>query len=123
MSKANKTTATYDVEEYYFNEYYRVLVIKDEEGYVVSVDVYESKWSHSNYKSTCIDDTCLLAKEVEAGDLELNISGVRKLVIIGVKVGNKAEVISVKWILNHKPSYEELETIFKKSWQLVKQVS
>jgi len=105
-------------EELYFDEFYRVLVLRDESGYLVSVDVYAKKNSFEYSNRICIDKVCLLVKELETPREVLH--GVIKVLIVAVKVhDNPVEVVSVKWILDHKPSREEIEELYKASWRLL----
>mgnify|MGYP001772586198 CR=1 FL=1 len=108
------------IEEYYFNEYYRVLVIEDEEGYVVSVDVYKNSWKYEDAESICVENTCLLLKKIK-GNPTSNITGVKEVIVIGARVGSSLETINVKWLLDHKPSLEEVRAIYESSWQLISQ--
>lgn len=107
-----------EVEEYYFDDYYRVIVIRSSQYYVVSVDVYVNHWIFDVYESTCIEDTCLLVKKLGEDALEC-ISGVREIMVVGVKVGSKLETINVKWFVDHRPSAQEVETIYRCSWKLI----
>ncbi|MCC6034299.1 MAG: hypothetical protein LM567_02210 [Desulfurococcaceae archaeon] len=105
-------------EEIYFDEFYRVLVLSEKDNFIVSVDVYVKKASFESPKETCIDNICLLLKEVK--DASRTLLGVINILVVAIKVReNPVEVISVKWILNHKPSREEIEYIYKKSWEIV----
>lgn len=104
-------------EEVYFDEFYRVLVLGEKGKYIVSVDVYakSEKFEYSN--STCVDNVCLLVKEVK--ELPSSVQGIIKTLIIAVKVlENPVEIVSVKWLLDHKPSREEIEKIYRESWRL-----
>lgn len=107
-----------DVEEYYFDDYYRVVVVKDGQDYVVSVDVYKNSWAYDVYESICVENTCLFVKRL-SGDSTRCVSGVREVMITGVKVGSKVETINVKWILDHKPSFQEVGALYECSWRLI----
>lgn len=108
------------LEEYYFDEYYRVLVMGEENKYVVSVDVYYASWKYSEYRELCVGEVCLLVKDILPSEVKVSISGVEKISVIGVKVKDKCETINVKWIMNRKPTNEEISSIYKDSWSIVK---
>jgi len=111
-------SGTHYYEEIYFDEFYRVLVLSEESSFIVSVDVYMKKASFESSKKTCIDDICLLLREVEEASRAL--PGVIRVLVVAIKVReNPVEVVSVKWILDHKPSKEEIKDIYKKSWELI----
>lgn len=107
------------VEEYYFDDYYRVLVMVDGTKYIVSVDVYYVGWNYNEYKELCVGEICLLVKElIPIGRMDsINIE---KIVVIGTRVGNKLETINVKWIMDSKPSDSEMLKIFKSSWRIAR---
>jgi hypothetical protein len=111
-------SGTHHYEEIYFDEFYRVLVLSEKSSFIVSVDVYMKKTSFESSKKTCIDDICLLLKEVEEASKAL--PGVIRVLVVAIKVReNPVEVVSVKWILDHKPGREEIEHIYKESWGLI----
>lgn len=105
------------IREYYFDEYYRVIVVRDGEKYVVSVDVYRPNWVFSDHREICAENTCLLFKELD--NRVMGVSGVEKTIIIGAKTGNRVETINVKWIIDHEPSEEEIREMYKYSWSIV----
>lgn len=108
------------LEEYYFDDYYRVLVINEEGKYVVSVDVYYANWRYSEHRELCIEEVCLLVKEITPSQVKANVDGVMKIMVIGTKVKDKHETINVKWIMNRKPSSNEILGIYRDSWNIVK---
>ena len=107
------------IEEHYLNDYYRVLVIRDNDKYIVSVDVYRAEWKYQDYFVNCINEVCLLFKEIENLDISIDLNGVEKIIVIGSRVKDKYETINVKWILNHKPSQTEVEKIYQYSWKII----
>lgn len=108
------------VEEHYFDEYYRVIVISEEGKYIVSVDVYRVGWSYKNYKEICIENICLLLKELPINLVGTTLRGVEKVILVGTRVGDKYETINVKWIVDHKPSDVELQELYDFSWKLIR---
>ena len=108
----------YYLEEYYFDNFYRVLVVRENEKYVVSVDVYYNEWKRIDQKEVCVENTCLLVKEVDPNDVKALFQSVEKIFIIGVKVNDKLETVNVKWVFNSKPSREVMEKIYKYSWKI-----
>jgi hypothetical protein len=106
------------LEEYYFDNFYRVLVIRENEKYVVSVDVYYNGWKYINQKEVCVENTCLLVKEIDPNDVKAVFQSVEKIFIIGVKVNDKLETVNVKWVSNSKPNREVIEEIYKYSWKI-----
>ncbi|MCY0868903.1 MAG: hypothetical protein OWQ48_06760 [Desulfurococcus sp.] len=111
-----------NVSEYYFSEHYRVLVVEENGEFTVSVDVYREGWDFTDYTSKCIGDVCLLLKELTSDSLRIvaeGIEGVVKVAVIGVRVADKYETIGVKWVIDRKPGYAQVEAIYKASWKLV----
>ncbi|MEM2025276.1 MAG: hypothetical protein QXW94_03195 [Desulfurococcaceae archaeon] len=111
------------IEELFFDEYYRMLVLEDLNRFIISVDVYKPGWDYTNYKDVCINETCLLLKELSPSEINLDaaMGGVEKVVVVGVKVGAKFETIGVKWFMKHKPSSEEVRSIYERSWRIIRQ--
>ncbi|ADV65366.1 hypothetical protein [Desulfurococcus mucosus] len=111
------------VSEYYFSEHYRVLVIEEGDHYTVSVDVYRDEWVFTGHMEKCIGDTCLLVKELEPGStaalVDTGVEGVVKTVVIGVRVKETRETVNVKWIMGRKPSYSDVEALYRASWRLI----
>ncbi|MEM0325732.1 MAG: hypothetical protein QW733_01690 [Desulfurococcaceae archaeon] len=107
-----------DVEEYYFDDYYRVVVVRDEQDHIVSVDVYRPTWKYDSYESICVENVCLLISVLRNPEISA-IHGVKKIIVIGVKVNEKVETVNVKWIVDHKPSRSEVEAMYRESWRLV----
>lgn len=107
------------IEEYYFDDYYRVLVMVDGTKYVVSVDVYYVGWNYDEYKELCIGEICLLVKELTPIG-RIDSINIEKIVVVGTRVGNKLETINVKWIMDSKPGDNEMLKIFKNSWRVAR---
>lgn len=107
------------IEEYYFDEYYRVLVMADGAKYVVSVDVYHVGWNFNGCKELCMGEICLLVKEL-APIVKIDSINIEKIIIIGTKVGNRLETINVKWIVSNRPSDNEMLKIFRSSWKIAR---
>ncbi|MEM4490547.1 MAG: hypothetical protein QXK41_05245 [Desulfurococcaceae archaeon] len=106
------------MEEYYFDNFYRVVLLRDDEKYVVSVDVYYAGWKYDDQRKICVENTCLIIKEIDPSETSISLQDVERIFVIGVKVDNKFETINVKWILKSKPCREVIETIYKFSWKL-----
>jgi hypothetical protein len=105
-----------EVIEQYFDNFYRVVVVRDNGEYVVSVDVYYVGWTYGDHREVCIENTCLLMKELDASILRVNPCKSRKIIVIGTRLGSKAETINIKWICSEKPSGRELEELYRLSW-------
>ncbi|MEM0001143.1 MAG: hypothetical protein QXH02_06915 [Desulfurococcaceae archaeon] len=108
------------LEEYYFDDYYRVLVINEDGRYVVSVDVYYANWEYSEHRELCIEEVCLLVKEIAPSQVKVSVDGVVKVLVIGTRVGGRYETINVKWIMVRKPSSSEISSIYMDSWNIAK---
>jgi len=106
------------IKEYYFDDYYRVLVIESGSKYVISVDVYYADWKYGNYREVCIGEVCLLVKELAPSEINVNFANVEKVMVIGVRVGDKRETVNVKWIMGSKPGDDEIEGIYRHSWRI-----
>ncbi|AFL67036.1 hypothetical protein Desfe_1165 [Desulfurococcus amylolyticus DSM 16532] len=110
------------ISEYYFSDYYRVIVIEEGDSYIVSVDVYRSKWIFTDYTEKCVENTCLLLKELSPesnGNRYVDLDSVSKIIIIGVKVDDNYETINVKWVLRKKPTYSDIESLYEASWRII----
>lgn len=110
------------IEEHYFDEYYRVVVLEDASKYVVSVDVYKPSWEFSDYRSVCADSVCLLVKELLPSEVSLrvDVQGVERVVVLGVKTGDRFETINVKWFVRSKPTAEDIRQLYEHSWRMLK---
>ncbi|MEM4718182.1 MAG: hypothetical protein QXE81_05430 [Desulfurococcaceae archaeon] len=103
------------VEEYFFDNYYRVLVLPEDGKFIVSVDVYITQWNQSDQREICIENTCLLVKEINNFSPGID-QRVEKIIVIGVRVAGRDETINVKWILSGKPGFLDIEKLYKYSW-------
>jgi len=117
-----------NISEYWFHKYYRVLVIElDGSEKIVNVDVYRKGWIFDNYKETCLSNGkyCLLNYVIEDVERLKTLLGelctkVKKIGIMGVKVGEKVETINVKYFVIGDLRYDEIKELFYKSWELIK---
>lgn len=108
------------VREVFFDNYYRVLVVHGGSEYTVSVDVYHVGWIFTDYRERCIDNICLLIAEAPIPHIEGLV--VKRVLVIGIRVGERAETINVKWFIDKNPTTEDLERIYKYSWMIVRGV-
>jgi hypothetical protein len=109
-----------ELSEYYFDNFYKVLVVKSGGEYLVSVDTYIAGWYHGPPQELCIEDACLLYKEVyfeEAASLPCKPA---RVVIVGSRVRDRVETINVKWVCRERPSDEEVKRLYEISWTLAR---
>ena len=116
-----------NVSEYWFLEFYRVLVTRiDNENYV-SVDVYREEWPWSLDGSTkiCVKDEeyCLLYHVIDR-DLVNKVfdklaENIVKVEAVGVKTGDKLETVNVRYIIRGELKYNDIEQLFYNSWKLI----
>jgi len=113
------------VSEYWFMDYYRVLVISTGESNekVVSVDVYRRTWPYSDYSELCVASGryCLLYKELVPREIAYRFSRfeIKKIIVTGVRAGKISEVVNVRWLIEGQVSYSDLEELFYLSWKLI----
>lgn len=110
------------VRELHFSDYYRMLVVEEEDRLYISVDVYKKGFDYPVTKSVCVrDDFCLLYSNQARVDLEPELAGkVIELVIVGSKTPAGLETLNVRWVVKKPFSDEELRKVFDASWRLVK---
>jgi hypothetical protein len=112
-----------EVLEYYLSDYYRVVVIREGEGFLVSVDVYRKGWFFKDHEEKCVGDgkVCLMFKQLLPTSLSNELSGItEKIIVEGIRVSGIEETISVKWFLKRRPDYEDVLRIFNTSWGLIR---
>ncbi|OYT40313.1 MAG: hypothetical protein B6U89_02510 [Desulfurococcales archaeon ex4484_58] len=111
------------VSEYWFHNYYRVLVVRlNKESYLLSVDVYRNEWMFNDYEERCVSGKkyCLLYKKLEENiNIESSDLEVREVMITGVKAGDIYETINVRWIVVGKLRCNDIEKIFYRSWEII----
>ncbi|MEM3925976.1 MAG: hypothetical protein QXU22_04280 [Desulfurococcaceae archaeon] len=119
-----------DIDEYYFSDFYRTIVVKSGENeYMVSVDVYKKTdrcaLDNQDIKYTCVEDTCLIIEEVKPTLIPKSIAtiGINKVLVIGIRVSDNCEVINVKWFVNRKPTFEDVKAMFDASWWIISHIS
>jgi len=113
-----------NVAEYWFANYYRVLVINLENGSkVLSVDVYRKAWLFGESEAQCIENNkyCLLYKVLEPKPetYELKRAVIEKIIVTGVKVGDIYETVNVRWFIRGELEAPEIEKIFYWSWEII----
>ncbi len=119
-----------NVSEYWFHNYYRVLVVKTGSSYLVSVDVYRKGWiwSIDDRECVCNGEYCLLYHRVSREELA-SIDGLEDVIdrvveafIVGVKARDRLETVNVRYrIEGSSPlKYSDIEKIFYASWSLTK---
>lgn len=114
-----------NVTEYWFNNYYRVIVVDlGEDRRLVSVDVYRDKWFFDKYEEICIlnKNNCLLYSEVDPSKYRtfFNKIVVDKILVTGVKSGEVLETTSVRWFVKGSIDYNDVVKMFQYSWELIK---
>jgi len=109
--------------EYYFSDYYRVIVFREGENFIVSVDVYRKGWPFKDYEEKCVSggEVCLLFKTVPPAQLpgEPPLLA-EKIIVEGVRVSGVEETISVKWFFKGELGQEDVSKVFNASWSLIK---
>jgi len=110
-----------NVSEYWFHNYYRVLVIDRGDGLkILSVDVYRRGWFFDKYDSKCVDQNyCLLYAYIDNPKTMLNKVVVEKIIVTGVKARDTYETINVRWFIRGDLTYSVVEEIFYASWELI----
>ncbi len=121
-----------NVSEYWFYNYYRVLVIELDKEYVVEVDVYRKDWPFKDVdKIECLSNKkyCMLYKSISPEYImsnnllsdEVLVKSLNKVIIVGVKVGERSEVINVRYFINKDIMlrYDYLESLFYSSWRII----
>ncbi len=105
--------------EYWFLDYYRVLKIRSNGKYLLSIDVYRRGFPFEpSYRECVMDDKyCLLYHEYPID--RVGIDGVERVVITGVKAGDRYETVNVRWVLSIDPGYDLIEEIFYRSWEVI----
>ncbi len=105
--------------EYWFLDYYRVLKVRSNDKYVLSVDVYRRRYPFRPEEENCLEDGkyCIYYNRIDPG--ETGVKGVIDVIVTGIKAGKVVETVNVRWILDHDPQYSEIEEIFKKSWIII----
>lgn len=102
------------IEEYYFDDFYRVILVEEEGGYTLSVDVYLPYWPFGEYEKSCVQtdekEVCLLFKELEMSEFT---DLVEKVVVTGSLIGGEYETINVKYFLKKRPSTEEVRQLYE----------
>ncbi|QOR94857.1 hypothetical protein IMZ38_02765 [Thermosphaera chiliense] len=109
--------------EYYFSDYYRVIVFREGENFIVSVDVYRKGWPFKDYEEKCVAEgqVCLLFKTISPAQLPGEpLLSVEKIIVEGVRVSGVEETISVKWFFKGELGQEEVSKVFNASWSLIK---
>lgn len=108
------------IEEYYFDDFYRVILVEEEEGYTLSVDVYLPYWPFGESEKSCVTadgrEICLLFKELEINEFT---DLVGKVVVTGSLIGGESETINVKYFLKRRPSTEEVRQLYEYASRLL----
>lgn len=112
------------VSEYWFLDYYRVLVVDLGDGSrFISVDVYRRDWRFKDYDIECVGDGkyCLLYKTLKPDPSKYVLSRARieRIVVTGVKASDRYETVNVRWFVKGDLSYSDIEKIFYWSWELI----
>lgn len=113
-----------NVTEYWFNNYYRVLVVDLGSGKkFVSIDVYRDKWLFNNYEQVCVlnNEYCLLYSEIEPGKYGcfFNNIVINKILVSGFKSNNVFETTNVRWFITGELSYSDVLKLFHYSWEII----
>ncbi|WP_448579193.1 hypothetical protein [Thermosphaera sp.] len=112
-----------EVFEYYFSDYYRVVVFKEGDAFIASVDVYRKGWPFKDYEEKCVaeGEVCLLFKIILPDQLpgEPPLS-TEKIMVEGIRVSGVEETISVKWFFKGKLEQDDVSRVFNASWSLIK---
>lgn len=110
------------VSEYYFSDYFRVVLLRDGDQFIASVDVYRKGWFFSGHEEKCVSDNrvCVMFKRVDPSILPKDFSLIiDQVIIVGARISGVEETISVKWVLKKEPSYDEISRIYELSWRII----
>ncbi len=106
------------VEEYWFDEHYRVYKIRLREGKtVLSIDVYREGYPLQPEDTMSLGQASLLYSHLDPG--KLGVPGVEKVEVVGLEVPGRRETISVRVYLDRDPGPGEVEEIYRRARRIV----
>ncbi|WP_440058923.1 hypothetical protein ACSU1N_03775 [Thermogladius sp. 4427co] len=109
------------VREVYFSNYYRVLLVEEEDRVFISVDVYKKGFDFSISKSMCVrEDFCLLYSSLDPGSYKgLLPENVLSIEVVGARTPAGLETLNVRWVVKKPVDNDLLKKIFEASWKIV----
>jgi len=116
-----------NISEYWFHEYWRVLLIGSGDHLIVSVDVYRTGWFWNTDSMECLSDGkyCLLYHNVSRDELDRVLGELSKYIvkaeIVGVKAGERFETVNVRYTVSRdrELTYNDISDLFYSSWKLI----
>jgi len=116
-----------NISEYWFHDYWRVLVIELSDRLIISVDVYRDTWLWNTDSIECIDDKnyCILYYKVSKDELNKVFGELSKYFIdaeiVGIKAKDRFETVNVRYKVSgdKKLTYNDISELFYKSWILI----
>jgi len=116
-----------NISEYWFHDYWRVLIIELSNRTIVSVDVYRDGWFWNTDSMKCIDveNYCILYHKVSMDELSRVFGELSKYFIsvevVGIKAKDRLETVNVRYMVSgdKKLTYNDISELFYKSWILI----
>ena len=116
-----------NISEYWFHDYWRVLIVELSDRSIVSVDVYRDGWFWNTDSMKCIDDEnyCVLYHKVSLDELSRVFGELSKYFIsvevVGIKAKDRLETVNVRYTVSgdKKLTYNDISELFYKSWVLI----
>lgn len=116
-----------NINEYWFHDYWRVLVIETSDRLIVSIDVYREGWFWNIDSRKCIDgeNYCILYHKVSLEEIGKLLGKLSEYIIdveiIGIKAKDRFETIGVRYVIssNKNLTFQDLSELFYKSWILI----
>ena len=116
-----------NISEYWFHDYWRVLIVELSDRSIVSVDVYRDGWFWNTDSIRCIDgeNYCILYHKVSMDELSRVFGELSKYFIsvevVGIKAKDRFETVNVRYTVSgdKKLTYNDISELFYKSWVLI----
>jgi len=106
------------VEEYWFDEYYRVYKLRLRDGKIVlTIDVYREGFPLEPGDRLSLGQVSLLYSDLDPG--VLGLPGVKKVELVGLEVPGRRETIGVRVYMKRDPGPGKVEEIYRKARSLV----
>lgn len=106
------------VEEYWFDEHYRVYKLRLRDGRIVlTIDVYREGFPLEPRSSLGLGKVSLLYSDLDPGILGL--PGIGRVELVGLEVPGRRETIGVRVYMSRDPGPGEVEEIYRRARSLV----
>ncbi|MGC9121885.1 MAG: hypothetical protein ACP5HP_02985 [Thermogladius sp.] len=112
----------HSVREVYFSDYYRVLVVEEDDKVFVSVDVYKKGFDYPVTRTSCVkEDFCLIYSTLDPALAGPDLKDVTlSLEVVGSKTPGGVETLNVRWVLRKPLGEDVLRKVFETSWLLIR---